>query len=58
MISVEQWERGEVKLTDERFKAVWDHWPWSGWYVSHYVGEETGTVISGHFADVFEGEGQ
>lgn len=56
MITVDEWEKGEVNLTDELFKAEWEFFPMFGWRIKHYIGQDTGTVLESKFQEVLEPE--
>jgi hypothetical protein len=54
MVTVNQWENGEVNLTDEYFEPVFIFFGIFQMRLSHFVGLKTGTVLSRSFADVLE----
>ena len=56
-ITVEEFESGKVKLTDEVFRPVFIDVTWYGIpykAVIAYHGIETGTLLSGDFSDILE----
>ena len=58
MITVEQFEHGEVVLTDEWFKPVFkDAWTMTGIPFKKLIafrGQETGTLLHPDFDDILE----
>ena len=57
MVTVEQFERGEVKLTQEYFEPIYQDDCWYGVPYKRIVGfrgVETGTVLHPNFSDILE----
>ena len=57
MITIEQFESGEVQLTDEWFVAIYGEIDWYGLpqkEVIGYKGTQTGTLLSPEFSEILE----